>query len=267
MTLALQPQDPKLASNYLKPAHGKLDVTVTGEMLYTPNPGFTGTDTFTFQVTDGEMRSNVATASVHIPPAPVLTIVLDAPPAKSLSFRSSTGTTFALTNGQSKVLTFQPKADAVVTASVPTGWYLADIACTDNSRATVDLVAGQVRIAVHAAQRLSCTYQLRQYGSFEGLVYRDRNGNGQYDNPRDTPLVGWSVQLFNMYNGLLDEKTTDAQGKVRFASVPQGQYKLCEVLKSGWRTSGSGFVSGQSCKLMNVSGGMQPQVRFGNVTP
>ncbi len=267
MTLALQPQDPKLASNYLKPAHGKLDVTATGEMLYTPNPGFTGTDTFTFQVTDGEMRSNVATASVQIPPAPVLTIALDASPAKAMSFRSSTGTTFTLANGQNRELTFQPKQDAIVTASLPTGWYLANIGCSENSRAYTDLVAGKVQISVHAAQRLSCTYQLRQYGFFEGLVYRDRNGNGQYDNPKDTPLAGWSVQLFNMYNGLLDEKTTDAQGKVRFASVPQGQYKLCEVLKPGWRTGGSGFVGGQGCKMITVSGGMQPQVRFGNVTP
>lgn len=267
LTLALQPENPTLPGNYLKPSHGQLNVTGTGDLVYTPTPGFTGTDSFSFQVTDGEMRSNVATARVWTPPAPVVTIVLDASPTKAMSFRSSTGTTFTLATGQRLGLTFQAKTDAVVTAAIPAGWYLANIACSDNSGANTDPVAGKVQISVHAAQRLSCTYQLRQYGSLEGLLYHDRNSNGIYDNQGDTRLVGWSVQLFNADNGLLDEKTTDVQGKVRFASVPQGQYKLCEVLKQGWRTSGSGFVGGQSCKPVNVSGGLQPQMRFGNITP
>ena len=35
-------------------------------MVYTPNPGFVGTDTFTFRANDGESNSNIATNTIHV---------------------------------------------------------------------------------------------------------------------------------------------------------------------------------------------------------
>ncbi|MDF0673077.1 MAG: Ig-like domain-containing protein [Nitrospira sp.] len=263
--LDMEYEDADPMTKYLRPAHGTLEVNETGGFVYTPDDGYTGTDTFAFRVTDGYMRSTLATVSISIPPAPILTIALDAQPASSLTFNASNGETFTLVNGKSRDVTFKAKQDAIVTAPVPAGWYLANIACTENSGAIVDLVAGQVQIGVHAAQRLSCTYQLRQYGSFDAFVYRDRNANGRYDNTKDKPLAGWSVQLFDEFNILLDEKATNAEGKVHFTLLQQRQYKVCEVLKPGWRNSDPGSTAGQSCKIMNVGGGAQPPIRFGNV--
>ena len=41
----------------------------TGAYNYTPTPGATGSDSFTFQASDGLLASNVATVSVTITPA------------------------------------------------------------------------------------------------------------------------------------------------------------------------------------------------------
>ena len=48
------------------PAHGKLALAADGSFTYTPAAGFTGTDTFTYRANDGQLNSNVATATVHV---------------------------------------------------------------------------------------------------------------------------------------------------------------------------------------------------------
>lgn len=52
-------------------AHGSITVNPDGSFSYTPLPGFTGTDTFTYKVTDGEAQSNVATVTIIVPAPPV----------------------------------------------------------------------------------------------------------------------------------------------------------------------------------------------------
>ena len=53
------------------PAHGAVVVNSDGSFSYTPVPGYTGTDTFTYIVTDGEAKSNSATVSILVPNPPV----------------------------------------------------------------------------------------------------------------------------------------------------------------------------------------------------
>ena len=48
-----------------QPANGMLSGTAPN-VIYTPNSGFTGTDTFTFYVNDGEEDSNVATVTITV---------------------------------------------------------------------------------------------------------------------------------------------------------------------------------------------------------
>jgi hypothetical protein len=69
--------DPITFSIVTGPAHGSLTGTAPN-VTYTPAPGFTGTDQFTFQVNDGLTNSAVATVSITVngPPA------LSTPPAE-----------------------------------------------------------------------------------------------------------------------------------------------------------------------------------------
>ncbi len=58
------------------PAHGSITVNSNGTFTYIPNENFNGTDTFAYQVSDGEAVSNVATATINVQPVndvPVIT--------------------------------------------------------------------------------------------------------------------------------------------------------------------------------------------------
>jgi len=56
-----------------RPGHGELDLAPNGSFLYTPEPGFCGTDSFTYRAGDGLEYSNVATVTITVrdtvPPA------------------------------------------------------------------------------------------------------------------------------------------------------------------------------------------------------
>ena len=61
-------------TNLTQPANGT--VILSGQVEYTPNPGFTGQDTFTYTAYDGMANSNVATVYLTVIPgntAPVAT--------------------------------------------------------------------------------------------------------------------------------------------------------------------------------------------------
>jgi VCBS repeat-containing protein len=50
------------------PTHGTLTLNANGSFTYLPNPMFTGTDSFTFEASDGEIDSNVATVTLTVAP-------------------------------------------------------------------------------------------------------------------------------------------------------------------------------------------------------
>lgn len=64
--------DPVSATTASGPAHGTLGQPANDTVTYTPAAGFTGTDTFTFDATDGTNTSTPAsvTITVGVPPAP-----------------------------------------------------------------------------------------------------------------------------------------------------------------------------------------------------
>jgi len=54
------------------PLNGSLSLSTNGAFSYTSNTGFTGTDTFRYQVYDGwQLSVNIATASIQVTPPPV----------------------------------------------------------------------------------------------------------------------------------------------------------------------------------------------------
>src|SRR5204863_1203653 len=48
-------------------------LNLNGTVTYTPNTGFTGTDTFTYKASDGTNQSNLATVTIKVNRAPVAT--------------------------------------------------------------------------------------------------------------------------------------------------------------------------------------------------
>src|SRR5699024_9544094 len=55
-----------------QPGHGSVTITnaSTGAFTYTPDNNFSGSDSFTFRVNDGQANSNIATESLTVNAAP-----------------------------------------------------------------------------------------------------------------------------------------------------------------------------------------------------
>src|SRR5690606_26072021 len=71
--------DPLTAATVTLPANGTLAFQPDGSFVYTPNPGFNGDDSFTYQASDGELVSAPATVTLRVRP------VNDPPVAANLS--------------------------------------------------------------------------------------------------------------------------------------------------------------------------------------
>jgi hypothetical protein len=62
--------DPMTAVLVAGPAQGKATLNADGSLYYETDPGFTGTDSFTYQAFDGKDLSNVATVTFYVDSAP-----------------------------------------------------------------------------------------------------------------------------------------------------------------------------------------------------
>jgi VCBS repeat-containing protein len=54
------------AALVVEPQHGTLTLITDGSFTYTPGPGFSGSDTFTYQVSDATELSNIATVTIDV---------------------------------------------------------------------------------------------------------------------------------------------------------------------------------------------------------
>lgn len=62
--------DPLTAMLVSPAANGSLFLNHDGSFVYIPDPGFAGTDTFTYQAGDGQAVSNIATVTINVAEAP-----------------------------------------------------------------------------------------------------------------------------------------------------------------------------------------------------
>ena len=61
--------NPLARPSWSQPAHGTVTLNADGSFTYTPDAGFTGTDSFTYKDNDGVNNSNTATVSLTVNPA------------------------------------------------------------------------------------------------------------------------------------------------------------------------------------------------------
>ena len=77
-------------------SNGILVLNADGAFTYTPNPGFGGTDTFTYSATDGSATGNVATVTINVTPVrtpPTITAQRMAPEGFQLEISTSSPAT------------------------------------------------------------------------------------------------------------------------------------------------------------------------------
>jgi len=115
-----------------EPQHGKLslmqDFRTDGKLIYTPEPGFTGSDSFTFTLNDDALNSKPATVTIDItlnnPPVAelqsittaedtpvVINLTADDPDADTLNYNVIKGPTHGSLSGTVPNLTYSPNAN------------------------------------------------------------------------------------------------------------------------------------------------------------
>src|SRR5262249_47853902 len=82
--------DPLSAVLVSGPSHGTLALDPAGQFIYTPDPNFSGTDSFTYKATDGTAESNAAMVTINVTP------VNDAPSAAPDSYTINEDETLAV---------------------------------------------------------------------------------------------------------------------------------------------------------------------------
>ncbi|MEP3479805.1 MAG: Ig-like domain-containing protein, partial [Fuerstiella sp.] len=71
------------------PENGSIELNVDGSFVYTPDPGFSGSDTFTYSVNDVEGISTTATVTLEVGDAPVNTAPVAADDYATTDFETS----------------------------------------------------------------------------------------------------------------------------------------------------------------------------------
>jgi hypothetical protein len=96
------------ASLVNRPGHGTIDLSVGGGLSYTPDPGYFGTETFTYQASDGVLSSLPTTVSIRVnqvisgilPPSAVATGSFEGNPSRvDFVVASQTANTITLFQG------------------------------------------------------------------------------------------------------------------------------------------------------------------------
>jgi hypothetical protein len=76
------------------------------------------------------------------------------------------------------------------------------------------------------------------FGNFKlitksGSKFNDLNGNGVKDGG-DPGLSGWTINLYDSTNTLIQSKVTGGGGAYSFDPIGPGTYTVCEVIQAGW---------------------------------
>jgi hypothetical protein len=106
---------------------------------------------------------------------------------------------------------------------------------TDSFEYTVSDGKGGTDTATVVVSVLQSQLPTTGTGTIRGVKFNDFNGNRQRD-PCEPGLPYWEIELWQdgSYKALIDTTMTDASGAYAFESVPEGEYEVHEIIKSGW---------------------------------
>lgn len=257
----------------------KFALALDGSFVYTSAVGFVGTETLTYQATDGQALSAPATVTVQVKPKATqnatLTIVLDVQPDSKTNFRfdgslgvftlddSTPQDNDAFSNHQTFTI---PAGTYTVTEQLPTGYLDANISCNPPANTLADLTKHQLVINATAGVNLTCTFAVQRAGQIIAGKYNDHTHNHQRDR-NDEWLNGWQMSLYNSFGGQLATQSTAGEGRTVFLNLFAGTYTVCETQQSGWFAITPNTINptySAPCYTVTVVPGQAVWVRFGN---
>jgi VCBS repeat-containing protein len=166
-------------------SHGTLALSTDGSFTYTPEEGFTGTDSFTYRAHDGTDYSDVANVTITV-----------TPPVRTLTYTSGGGGTI---DGATPQYITHGGAGTAVTALADYGYHFVQWSdgSTANPRTDTDVTADVTVTAVFALKTYTLTYTAGEGGSIVGTTPQtvEHGGSGSEVWAQALPhydFVGWS---------------------------------------------------------------------------
>jgi len=237
-----------------QPSNGVLSGTAPN-LAYTPNSNFSGSDSFTFKANDGQLDSNVATVHILV----TNTVVPNTPPLandQTITTAQDTAKSITLTasDADNNPLTYSVvsnPAHGALSGTAPNLTYTPNAGFSGEDSFTFkanDAKADSNVAAIHITV-VGSTIE----GSITGIVYNDKNLNGQKD-AGEPGIAKVTVILNNATDNAVTaasptqaqaerRTTTDADGAYRFAQVPAGNYTIKIELPVGFEVVGPAEIS------------------------
>ncbi|MCX6048509.1 MAG: Ig-like domain-containing protein [Chloroflexi bacterium] len=260
----------------------KFTLNLDGSFTYTPALGFVGTETFTYQASDGQALSNQATVAFQVNAKPAaqlakITIALDVQPDSktNFNFTGSLGA-FLLDDitpqdgdaySNSKTFTV-PAGTYTVTEQLVAGYLDANIFCSPPAGTIADLTKHQISINAVSGANVTCTFVVQRAGQIIAGKYNDHNHNHSR-NSSDEWLNNWQMQMHSPFTSLVTTQVTTGEGRTVFNNLFAGNYTVCEVPQTGWFSITPNPIDAiyrQPCYMVTVTAGQAVWVRFGNST-
>ncbi len=208
------------------PVHGTATVNADGTITYVPDANFNGTDTFTYDISDGNGGTDTATVIV------VVEGVNDLPTAVHDHTMTSENTAVSITplhndtDPDEDILTVTGASDpahgnAVVNAD-DTITYTPDDGFTGTDTFTYDISDGN-----GGTDTATVTVRVTEPGdtNIVAVFYIDENHNGTHDK-NEAPVINATVELLNDQGQVIAEQTTDETGRYAFNNIPIGHYHI-----------------------------------------
>ncbi|MCE7988596.1 MAG: tandem-95 repeat protein [Caldilinea sp. CFX5] len=207
------------------PTYGSLSGAIPN-LLYTPNAHYVGEDSFQFRASDAQGAATVATVNITVLPTNTAPVVENL--ALSTTQESAIAVNLTATDADGDALTYRLVSSPThgSLAGEGTDWVytpnagfigVESFTFTAND-GQVDAPVATVTITVNAGPNEA---------SVAGLVFEDRNGNGQPD-ADDVGVAGLLVTLTPSDGraGNALSTTTESGGGWRIDNVPFGQYTV-----------------------------------------
>jgi hypothetical protein len=251
------------------PANGTLQNHLDGSFIYTPNPGFYGTDSFTYAAADGQSQSAPATVTITVKPNfGTITIALSTQPQSSSPFSfSSTLGKFTLGGSNPASMTFEvPAGTWSIKEALPTPWLMSNIVCNAGAGVSVNLNQNSLQIALTDGASYTCTFVDELPGQINASAFNDLNGDGQRQ-LNEPYLRGWTMQLYLNPTVPVASGVVSYNGSISFSNLQANVYTLCEVLPAGWHSTNSPAINpmyGKPCITVNLNPGQTLAASFGN---
>ena len=186
--------NPLTAKIVADPLHGTVELNANGSFSYTPNSGYTGSDTFTYQANDGTANSNTATVTINVTAPP------NSPPVAN-------DDTYSITK------------DTLLTVTVP--GVLGNDKDADNNILTASLVSNATHGTVNLSSDGSFSYTPNSgYTGTDTFTYRANDGTANSNTATVTIniIAKNKTPSFTKGNDLTVDEDSGAQTVVNWAT-------------------------------------------------